>query len=145
MKKIVLILTSILLIVGLAGCSSAKSNSDGPYSMNASISYGGVEKDNLYKTKVSYDIIISGEKNDIENIDAEQLIINPECIDLLSERGPHTNQIKREKKPYMKIKGSLIFNTEGKSKEEIDAMKLLIGVELIDKNGNKHMLTFFNE
>ena len=113
--------------------------------MNASISYGGVEKNNLYKTKVSYEIIISGEKNDIEYIDAEQLIINPEYIDLLSERGPHINQIKGEKKPYMEIKGSLIFNTEGKSKEEIDAMKLLIGVELIDKNGNNHMLTFFNE
>lgn len=113
--------------------------------MNASISFGGVEKDNLYNTKVSYDITISGEIDDIENIDTEQLIINPEHIDLLLERGPHTKQVKGEEKPYMEIKGFIIFDTEGKSKEEIDAIELLTGIELIDKNENKHMLTFFNE
>ena len=110
MKKIILILISIFSIVYLAGCSLTKSNNREPYSMNASISYGGVEKDNLYNTRVSYDINLSGEKDDIENIDAEQLIINPEYIDLLIERGPHTPQFNGENNPYLEIKGSLIFN-----------------------------------
>lgn len=38
--------------------------------------------------------------------------------------------------------GSFIFDTTGKSKEEIDNMCLFQGIKIIDENNNEHILKF---
>lgn len=138
MKKISAVILVICLAFILGACSSNEIKQEEKYIMNASYSYGG----DLEKTEVSYEIIISGKEEDIENIDAYEVLINMDYLDLMIENGSHSTQKKLGETPYFKITGNFIFNTSGKSKEEIDKMELLKGVEIIDKDKNKTTFKF---
>lgn len=145
MKKTILLCASIFLLICLAGCTRNESNQNAEkYYMNSSISYGGADIDSLNKTKVTYEIAIGGEKSDIENIDSQEVIINADYLDLLLENGPHSSELKNEEKPYLEISGSFVFDTSGKSKEEISSMNLLQGVKIIGKDKNEYFLEFHN-
>jgi predicted small secreted protein len=139
MKKIVIILAVCLALI-LSACNCNEIGQDEKYTMNASYSYGG----NLEKTEISYTIIISGAEKDIENIDAYEVLINMDYLDLMLENGPHSSQKELGEAPYFKIIGNFTFNTSGKSKEEIDKMKLMEGVKVIDKDRNEVTLKFNN-
>jgi hypothetical protein len=139
MKKIVIILAVCLALI-FSACNRNEIEQDEKYTMNASYSYGG----NLEKTEISYTIIISGAEKDIENIDAYEVLINMDYLDLMLENGLHSSQKKLGEAPYFKIIGNFTFNTSGKSKEEIDKMKLMEGVKVIDKDRNEVTLKFNN-
>ncbi|SDK00167.1 hypothetical protein [Natronincola ferrireducens] len=138
MKKISIIILAVCLAFTLGACNHGGIKQSEKYAMNASYSYGGDSN----KTEISYSIIISGAKKDIENIDAYEVLINMDYLDLMLENGPHSSERGLEKTPYFKIVGNFTFNTSGKSKEEIDEMKLLEGVEIIDKDRNKVTFKF---
>lgn len=89
------------------------------------------------KTKVSYEIIISGSEQDMENIDKYELVINDEYRDLLLIDGPHNSEIKDETDPYLEIVGSFVFDTEGKTQDQINAMDFLQDIKIIDKDGEE--------
>ena len=110
--------------------------------MNASVAVGAVDKDNLDKTKITYTVVISGNKEDINNIDSQEPLINIEYIDLMLENGPHNLQVKGNENPYLEITGSFVFDTAGKSKQEIEAMYLFQGIKIIDKNNTEYILKF---
>lgn len=110
--------------------------------MNGSVALGAADNNSLDKTKVTYEVVISGNKEDIENINAQEPLINMEHIDLMLENGPHHPQIKNEEKPYLEITGTFVFDTAGKSKEEIDGMHLFEGIKIIDKDKNEFILKF---
>ena len=124
----------------LAACDSGAGKADNKYMMNAVYSYGG----DLEETVISYEVIISGDIEDIKNIDAYEVLINVEHLDLLIENGHHSSQKVIEKDSYFKIEGKLTFNTSGKSKEEISEMDLLQGVKIIDVYGDEEVLEFMN-
>lgn len=110
--------------------------------MNGSVAIGAADDNNLNKTKITYNVIISGSKEDIESIYAQEPLINADYIDLMLENGPHNSQVKGKDKPYLEITGSFVFDTTGKSKEEIDAMCLFQGIKITDKNNNEYILKF---
>lgn len=146
MKKIVLICAVMTFVFLFASCMSSKNtNDDEKYTMNASIAYGAVEDNNLDKTKVTYQIFISGAKEDVENIDTQEVLINKDYVDLLLENGPHDAQIKYEDQPYLEINGIFFVDTQGKSKEEIGTMNLFKGVGIVDKDRNEYILEFNNK
>lgn len=140
MKKISIIILVCSFII-LAGCGSGEIKAEDRYMMNASYSYGAYKED-LEKTKVSYEVIINGSEEDIENIDSCQVLINMNHLDLMLENGPHNSKKEVGEESYAKITGSFVFDTEGKSKKEIDNMKLLEGVEVIDKDENEVIIKF---
>ena len=143
MKRIFLICAAILVFLFASCMSNKNTNDDEKYMMKASIAYGSVEENNLDKTKVTYQIFISGEKEDVENIDTHEVLINKDYVDLLLNNGPHDVQIKYEEgQPYLEINGIFVFDTHGISKEEIGMMNLLEGVSIVDKDRNEYILKF---
>jgi hypothetical protein len=110
--------------------------------ISASISYGAVDDENLDKTRIAYEITVSGSKEDINNIFSQELLINPDYKDLILEKGPYNFQVKGTKNPYIEVTGSLVFDTRGKSKEDIDDMNLLQGIKVIDMDNNEYTLAF---
>jgi len=140
MKKISAIILVVCLTFVLYACSSNGIKQEEKYTMNASYSYGG----DLEKTEISYKVIISGTEEDIKNIDAYEVLINMDYLDLMLENGPHIPKKELGKTPYFKITGNFTFNTSGKSKEEIDKMELLEGIKIVDKDKNEVILEFNN-
>lgn len=132
MKEISAVILVVSFAFLLGACSPSGINQEQKYTMNASYSYGG----DLEKTEISYEVIISGTEKDIQNIDAYEVLINMDYLDLMLENGPHSTQRELGKTPYLKVIGKFTFNTSGKSKEEIDKMKLLEGIKISDKDKN---------
>ena len=146
MKRIILLCASMLLLIYLVGyIRNEDSRNTEKYSMNSSVAYGSADADSLDKTTITYTIAIDGEKQDIENIVSQEVIINMDYLDLLLEDESYSSELKNgEQQPYLEISGSLIFDTSGKTKEEIITMDLLQSVKIIDKNKNEYLLKFNN-
>lgn len=143
MKKKIIVLCSIFMVFILFVCLRAFiNNNKGKYMVSASISYGAVDDENLDKTKITYEITVSGSKEDINNIFSQELLINPDYTDLILEKGPYNFQVKGTKNPYIEVTGSFAFDTTGKSKEDIGDMNLLQGIKLIDMDNNEYTLNF---
>lgn len=141
MGKSSIILMALILTLIFFGCSNGNTvKEDEIYVMNGWVAYGAAENSGLEKTKVTYTMTITGSKEDINNIDAQQPLINPDYMELLLENGPHNSKIAYEDEPYLEISGSFVFSTEGKTKEEIDEMDLFKGVEIFDKDKNSYVL-----
>lgn len=148
MKRLLLICCVLTMIFFLFGYLS--NQADIPkekYSMNGSVSLGAVDNESLDKTKVTYSVAISGNKKDIENIDAQEPLINMEYYDFMLINGPHHAEVKdtETENPYLEISGSFVFDTNDKSKEEIDAMDLFQGVKITDKGKAEYILIFNNK
>jgi hypothetical protein len=144
LNKFVFICIPIIFALILFGCTAvSRTNDDNEkFTMNGSVAIGAVDDNNLDKTKITYKVVISGNKEDINNIDAQEPLINNEYIDLMLENGPHNSQVKGIENPYLEITGSFVFDTAGKSKEDIDDMCLFQGIKIIDKNNNEYVLKF---
>lgn len=110
--------------------------------MNGSVALGAADDNSLDKTKVTYEVVISGNKEAIENIDAQEPLISVGYLNLLLENGPHHHEQKGDEKPYLEITGSFVFDTTGRSKEEIDDMDLFEGIKIVDKDKNEFILKF---
>jgi hypothetical protein len=143
LKKKIIVLCSIFMVFILFVCLRAFIKNDKEkYMISASISYGAVDDENLDKTRIAYEITVSGSKEDINNIFSQELLINPDYKDLILEKGPYNFQVKGTKNPYIEVTGSLVFDTRGKSKEDIDDMNLLQGIKVIDMDNNEYTLAF---
>jgi len=143
MKKFTLLCCLIIFAFLLFGCTSDQNTNDKEkYTMNGSVVLGIVDNNNLDKTKVTYEVVISGNKDDIDHIDSQEPLINMEYLDLMLENGPHNPQVKGKENPYLKIMGSFVFDTTGKSKEEISSMQLFEGIKINDKDKNDFILKF---
>lgn len=147
MKRLLLICCVLTTIFSLFGCSS--NQADIPkekYSMNGSVSLGAVDDESLDKTKVTYSVTISGSKEDIENIDTQEPLINMDYYDFMLIDGPHHAEVKdtETENPYLEISGSFVFDTNGKNKEEIVAMDLFQGAKIVDKDKEEYILNFNN-
>lgn len=141
MKKISILFLLILMLV-IFGCSNNTLDKDDDiYVMNGSIAYGTAENSGLEKTKVNYMMTITGLKENVNNIEAQQPLINPDYEELLLENGPHNSNFVNRDESYLEITGSFVFSTEGKTKEEINEMDLFKGIEIIDKDNNTYVLT----
>lgn len=140
MKKILIFVLIFSLLFIVSACNSGENREEEKYIMNASYSYGG----DLEETIISYEITISGTEEVIENIDAYEVLINEEYSDLMLENGPHNPISEIGKGAYFKVEGNFVFDTCGKTKEEIDEMNLLQGIRLIDKDENEEVLKFSN-
>lgn len=143
MKKRLILLAALPLVLLLAGCMAGANAKDaGKYSMNASVAYGAAEDGSLDKTTVTYQIFVGGAKEDVENIASQEILINADYVDILRESGPHQARMNYGDQPYLEMSGAFVFDTQGKSKEEIDAMGLLRGVSVVDKDQNAYVLEF---
>lgn len=140
MKKMSMMILVVSLAFAIGACSSDEIKQKEKYTMNASYSYGG----DLEQTEIKYEVIISGIEKDIENIDVYEVLINIDYLDLMLENGPHSSQKELGENPYAKITGKFIFNTSGKNKQQINDMKFLEGVEVIDKDKNEVIIKFNN-
>jgi hypothetical protein len=87
LNKFVLVYILIIFAFTLFGCSiTSKVNYDNEkFAMNGSVAIGAVDDNNLNKTKITYNVIISGRKEDINSIYAQEPLINVEYIDLILE------------------------------------------------------------
>lgn len=142
MKKIIILLSAIFLFT-FTGCSRNQVEKDTEkYRMDTSIAYGSAEDSGLEKTKISYDIVINGAEQDIENIAEHELLVNPEYIHLLLENTHHKPiSVPEEKENYFQVTGSFIFNTSEKTKEEINEMDLFKGIKIFYEDGSSYILT----
>jgi hypothetical protein len=138
MKKTLIFALICFLLFVVSACNSNENQAEDKYVMNASYSYGG----DLEKTEISYVITISGTKEVIENIDVYEVLINEEYSELMLENAPHTPYSDLGEESYFKVEGSFVFDTNGKTKEEIDEMDLLQGIRIIDKDENEDILKF---
>jgi len=143
-KPTLWIIIVAVIAVGIVGIALAanpivvEKRNDEKYTLNGSYSLGG-DSDDLTETRLSFDVSISGEKSDIENIDAYEVLVNTERLDLLLENGPFSSRLYDD---YFQITGSLLFDTVGMTKEMIDDAALLEGIKIIDKAGNEFELYF---
>lgn len=147
MRRLLLICCVLVMIFSLIACSSKKTDMPKEkYIMNGSVALGAVDNENSDKTKVTYSVVISASKEDIENIDEQEPLINMNYYDFILENGPHNAEIKdiETKNPYLEISGSFVFDTSDKSKEEIVAMDLFQGVKIVDKDKKEYILNFNN-
>jgi len=142
MKKIIIVSLALIFILTLVACSNTNAvKEDEKYIMNGSIAYGTAENSGLEKTKVNYTMTITGSEEDINNIEAQQPLINEDYMDLLLENGPHNNKIVNNgDESYIEISGRFIFDTEGKTKENINDMDLFKGIEIFDKDNNRYVM-----
>jgi len=131
MRKTIYLIFSILLVLTCVACTSVVSNSDNgeKYSLNISYGLGG----DLAKTVLSFDANIGGIKSDVKNIDAYEILINAEYMDLLLENGPYNSKHMAD---YMQITGTIVFDASGMTKEDIGAINIFEGIRIIDKDGN---------
>lgn len=136
MKKFLVLVLIISFLFVVSACGSNEKYKEEKYIMNASYAYGG----DLEKTEVSYEITISGTEEVIENIEIYEVLINEEYSDLMLENGPHISEKVIGEETYFKVTGNFVFNTSGKSKEEISEMNLLQGIKIIDKDENEENL-----
>lgn len=136
MKKIIIIILVFCFTFVLGACNSNVIKEK--YTMDASYSYGG----DLNKTEISYEAIISGNEEAIENIYTYEVLINKDYLDLLLKNGPNKEQKELGEKSYITIKGNFTFDTSGKTKQEIGEMKLLEGIQIIDKDKKEFILKF---
>jgi len=97
--------------------------------LNVSYGLGG----DPVKTILSFDANIGGTKSDVENIDAYEILINAEYIDLLLENGPYSS---KHMDNYMQITGQITFDTSGMTKEEIGTINIFEGIRITDKDEN---------
>lgn len=141
MKKLLSLIIICIFIFSVTACSkNEKLNTNNKtYTINGSIGYGCPEGKGIEETEISYEMIIAGKKDDILNIETNKPLINPEYVDLLLKDGPHHTETS-ENQDFLKVTGSFIFNTSGKTKEEISEMSFYKGAEIYDKNGTKHEL-----
>jgi len=135
---VIILMMTVLFVIG--ACNSNETQEGDKYIMNASYSYGG----DLEKTEISYEITISGTKEVIENINAYEVLINEEYSDLMLENGPHNPHRDLGEEAYFKVEGNFVFDTSGKTKEEIDEMELLQGIRIIDQDEKEEILKFHN-
>lgn len=136
MKKTLIFVLIFSLLFIVSACNSGGNREEEKYIMNASYSYGG----DLEETIISYEITISGTEEVIENIDAYEVLINEEYSDLMLENGPHNPHKDLGEEAYFSVEGNFVFDTSGKTKEEIDKMNLLQGIRLIDKDENEEVM-----
>lgn len=139
-KTWILILLCSLALV-LMACGSDEIEEEDKYMINVTYSLGAYDED-LEKTKISYEVIISGLEKDIENIDSCEVLINMDYLDLMLENGPHSSKKEVGEESYAKTTGTFVFDTSGKSKQEIDDMRLLKGVEVTDKDEKEVVINF---
>lgn len=93
LKKFTLICCFVILTLALFGCGTgSKTKYKEKYSLNGLVAYGAVDNNNTDKTEITYEVVISGNEDDINNIDAQEPLINMEYIDLMLENGPHNSQ-----------------------------------------------------
>lgn len=139
MKKIISVIAAAVLVFALAGCSLFKDEVDisGKYTYNSVISMSAVEENSTDKIKVSYTITISGDAADIANLKSYEVFLSDEAEKLLIETGEETSE---SGDTEITINGSMIFDTSGKSKDEINSMVFVQGVKITDKDGNKGVL-----
>jgi len=140
MKKTLVIILMMTVLFVIGACNSNETQEGDKYIMNASYSYG----EDLEKTEISYEITISGTKEVIENINAYEVLINEEYSDLMLENGPHNPHRDLGEEAYFKVEGNFVFDTSGKTKEEIDEMELLQGIRIIDQDEKEEILKFHN-
>ena len=136
------ITATILVVLVCVACASDPSpeevSSKEKYILNASYSLGN-KGDDLGQTLLSFDAAISGAKEDIENIDTYEILINTDYLHLLIENGPYSSNVEDD---YIKITGSILFDTVGITKEMINAADLFEGIKIIDKDKNEYELPF---
>ena len=132
MRKAACVLLSICLLSACAACSSpiAKPGNEEKYVLNVSYGLGG----DANQTELSFDATIGGTQSDIKNIDAYEILINEEHLDLLLENGPYTSS---DMGDYLQITGTIIFDNIGMTKEDISVIRLFEGIKLIDKDGRE--------
>lgn len=111
-----------------------KTDISGKYTLNSVVSLGATEENSTDKVTVSYTITVSGSAEDIANVKKQEIVINEEYEKLLLEKGDETVE---NSDTEIVIEGSMIFDTSGKSKEEIADMTFIQGVEITDEDGNK--------
>jgi len=129
-----------IIYTGVAGMEELKDFSEykhsekivnnGKYTLNITYSYGGDET----QTRLSFDATVAGDKNDIESIDRHEVLINTRYSDLVLENDTH---LTKSTDGILSIIGEILVDTTGISKEEIDAVGILEGFKLIDKDGNE--------
>ena len=138
----VAVTSAILVVLICVACVSDRSPEDAvsteKYTLNASYSLGS-NGDDLSQTLFSFDAVISGAKEDIENIDAYEVLINTDHLNLLIENGPYSSNTEDD---YLKITGSILFDTVGMTKEMINAAELVEGIKIIDKDKKEYVLSF---
>lgn len=139
MKKIISVIAAAVLVFALAGCSLFKDEVDisGKYTYDSAISMSAVEEDSTDKMKVSYTITIKGDAEDIANLKSYEVFLSDDAEKLLIETGEETSE---SRDTEIEIKGSMIFDTSGKSSEELLSYVFIQGVKITDKDGNKGVL-----
>ena len=122
---------SISLLFSCVACSSKEAASDSgeKYALSMTYSLSG----DAEQTEIAFDAIISGTKSDIESIDAYAVVINEEYHELLLENGPYSSQYTDD---YFQISGTIIFDTIGMTKEDVDAIHFIQAIAIIDKDKN---------
>lgn len=112
--------------------------------VNSSYSYGDYDG-GLGKAKILYEVIIKESEKNIDNIDSYGILINMDYLDLMLKNGLHSNKKEVEGESYAKLAGTFVFDTSGKSKQEVENMNLLKSVEIIDKDKNEVFINFNNQ
>ena len=136
MKKVVSAIMALVIIFAFSGCSlfGEKTDISGKYTLSSVVSLGATEENSTDKVTVSYTITISGSAEDIANVKNQKVVVNEEYEKLLLEKGDETVE---NSDTEIVVEGSMVFDTSGKSKDEIGSMIFIQGVEITDKDGNK--------
>lgn len=136
MKKVISAILALVIIFAFSGCGlfAEKVDISGNYTLNGVVSLKATEENSTDKVTVSYEITITGSAEDIAKVKKQKTVVNEEYEKLLVESGDETVEKNGDE---IVIKGSMIFDTSGKSKEEIADMTFIQGVEITDEDGNK--------
>ncbi|MGL4798341.1 MAG: hypothetical protein ACRCWY_02935 [Cellulosilyticaceae bacterium] len=137
MKKRAIIGSIVILVLGILVITRYMGTEKTPaakYMMDASIAYGSVDEESLDKTKVTYEMTISGEPKTIQDIDDIEVIFGEDGSKRRIGDGNYSVAFKEEEKPYVEVSGELVIDTEGMDKVAIDELDIIEGIRLVTKS-----------
>ncbi|MDD3920409.1 MAG: hypothetical protein PHO41_04465 [Eubacteriales bacterium] len=135
-KTIAALGVTLLLVMLLFGCAAPEApEGDAEFALTGSTSLTTTDETNLDKTVLSYTFEIRGTGESVKSVVSQTPIIDPAYESLILTDGPHTSQLNDEFNPSIDVEGSYVFDTAGKTKEEIAAMRFLLGFRVTDNTG----------
>lgn len=127
MKKILLSIMAVLVLIGVAGCSSEKIK-------EFSTTYGRDGREIGDTVEFEYQTFLEGNKDDLEKLSVSEVIFYKEIENLILQNNePSVEVIKDGNDNYLVVIGTFTLNTKGMSAKDIEELKFISSLKLKDE------------
>lgn len=127
MKKILLSIMAVLVLIGVAGCSSEKIK-------ELSTSYGHDGGEIGDTVEFEYQTFLEGNKDDLEKLSVSEVIFYKDIENLILQNNePSVEMVKEGNDNYLVVIGTFTVNTKGMSAKDIEELKFISSLKVKDE------------